>query len=223
MVRANMVASIDGAATADGRSGALGGAGDNAIFHLQRALADVIVVGAQTAVTEGYRPPTVDERYRDLRAATGRADPPPLVLVTRSLGIAPDYTAVADPNVLIATCAKAPAQARERLIDAGATLFDCGTDTVDPQILLDELAARGHRNVLCEGGPRFLAEMTAAGLLDELALTVSPILVGGAAPRIAHGADGSAPMRLRHVLGDDEGYLYQLWERAVGDDAPRSD
>ncbi|EGD53950.1 dihydrofolate reductase family protein [Gordonia neofelifaecis] len=215
LIRANMVAGIDGAATADGKSGSLGSDGDRQLFHLQRALADVIVVGASTAVAEGYHPPTVDPRYAAGRAERGQSAVPLLVLVSRSLNLPVDYPTATHPDVLIATCSEAPDEARSALLDAGAGIVDCGRSTVDPHALVAELAARGHRRVLCEGGPRFLAELAAAGLLDELALTISPIVTGGDAPRIARGAVADAPMRVRHLLGDDEGYLFQLWERAV--------
>ncbi|WP_226995823.1 dihydrofolate reductase family protein [Gordonia phthalatica] len=217
VIRANMIASIDGAATADGKSGALGGPDDHRIFHLQRSLADVIVVGAQTAVNEGYHPPTVATDDTAARSARGQSRVPLLVLVSRSLTIPAEYTTLTDPAVVVATCTNAPAAARTRLVDAGATLLDCGDDDVDPRRLLDQLAERGLTRILCEGGPRFLAAVAAADLLDELALTVSPILTGGAAPRISHGAEPDGPnrMRLRHQLANDDGFQFQLWERAV--------
>ncbi|MBM7367764.1 dihydrofolate reductase family protein [Gordonia hydrophobica] len=224
--RANMVSSIDGAATVDAKSGGLGGDGDHRIFHLQRSLADAIVVGAQTAVDEGYHPPSTPAEYAAARAARGQRPVPLLVLVTRSLSISPDSaataTTLADPNVLVATCRSAPEAARRRVLDAGATLIDCGDEDIDPHRLVDGLAARGVQHVLCEGGPRFLAAVTAADLLDELALTVSPQMTGGDAPRIAHGArpPGLRSMRLRHVIGDDDGFLFQLWERAVPRTSP---
>lgn len=217
VVRANMVASIDGAATADGKSGGLGGPDDHRVFHLQRSLADAIVVGAQTAVTEGYHPPTVAAEHVAARAARGQSPVPLLVLVTRSLAIPADYATLIDASVVIATCENAPASARSRLVEAGATLLDCGIDDVAPAMLLRALAARGLTHVLCEGGPRFLAALAAADLLDELALTVSPILTGGDAPRISHGAQPSPPipMRLRHQLSNADGFQFQMWERAL--------
>ncbi|MGB3708853.1 dihydrofolate reductase family protein [Gordonia sp. (in: high G+C Gram-positive bacteria)] len=219
VVRANMVTSLDGSSAADGKSGPLGSANDNAIFHLQRALADVIVVGAQTAIDEGYRPPTVDPRFADLRLSLGLSPVPQLILVSRSLRIPADYPTLASPLVRVATCTDSPANARRALIEDGqATLLYCGEKTVDLHLLIDRIANDGGRRILCEGGPRFLAEMTSVGLLDELALTVSPALVGGDGPRIAHGARLSPPaaMRIRHVMGDDDGFLYQLWERVAG-------
>lgn len=225
IIRGNMVVSIDGAATVDGKSGGLASDGDHQIFHLQRALADVIVVGAHTAVIEGYRPPTIDERYSDDRARRDQAAAPPLVLVSQSLNFPDDYATATDSGVIIATCSEAPHAAREKLQRAGATLVDCGETSVDPLLLAAELDRRGLRRVLCEGGPRFLATIAAAGLLNELALTVCPKMVGGDAQRIAHGAAVTADrasMRLRHLISDDEGYLFQLWERADPQSTPQN-
>ncbi|MCF8588063.1 dihydrofolate reductase family protein [Gordonia liuliyuniae] len=220
-VRAMMIASVDGSATIGRRSGMLGGDGDHLVFHTVRRLADVIVVGAQTAVDEGYGPGVPD----------GDTPPTPLVLTSRTLALPDDFTTVAAPNVLIATCTAAPADARRRLTSAGATIVDCGTDDVDPVVLVAELASRGLTRIDLEGGPRLLAAFAAAGVLDQLVLTVSPTLALGDAPRIAHGAatpirdqDLALPFRLPYpmrattVLGDHEGFLYQLWEAVPDSD-----
>lgn len=231
-VRATMVASIDGAATIERRSGMLGADGDHLVFHTMRALADAVVVGAKTAVLEGYRPlapdgpPSSDGDDRDGRPAQI------LVLTSRTLALPDDFETAFSPNVLIATCTSAPAEARTRLTAAGATLIDCGTDSVDPTMLVAELAARGLTRIDLEGGPRLLAAFAAAGALDQIVLTVSPTLVLGDAPRIAHGStialpDQSLargfrppfPMRATTILGDDDGFLYQLWEAVPASDA----
>ncbi|GAC57387.1 hypothetical protein GOHSU_18_01420 [Gordonia hirsuta DSM 44140 = NBRC 16056] len=206
-LRANMVSAIDGGATADGKSGALGSPGDRLLFGLLRELSDAVLVGASTAVTENYRVP--EPRPDGTR--------PALILSSRSLSIPDDYATAFDPGTLIATCTQAPPEQRRRLTQAGATLVDCGTDTVEPTLLLEALAERGFERITCEGGPRFLAELIAAGALDQLAVTLSPHLVGGNAPRIAHGASpagGMAGASLQHLIGDDDGFLYFLWNTA---------
>ncbi|WOC14344.1 hypothetical protein MP11Mi_34660 [Gordonia sp. MP11Mi] len=221
-VRATMVASVDGAATIDRRSGMLGGDGDHLVFHTMRRLADVIVVGASTAILEGYGPGTSD----------GDAGPQTLVLTSRTLALPDDFATAVAPNVLIATCTSAPADARRRLTAAGATVIDCGTDDLDPATLVAELASRGLTRIDLEGGPRLLAAFAAAGVLDQLILTVSPTLALGDAPRIAHGTAAPIrdqdlalpfrlpyPMRATTILGDDEGFLYQLWEAVPDSDA----
>lgn len=206
-VRTNFVASIDGAATADGRSGALGSDGDRLLFGILRELADAILVGAATALAENYRVP--QPRPDGTR--------PALVLASRSLDIPKTYDVIADPDTLIATCAAAPAERRHHLESAGATLIDCGDDTVEPSLLIAALAARGHGTVLCEGGPRLHADLLAAGVVDQLAVTLSPNLACGEGPRIAHGPTppgGLVPARLHHLIGDDDGFLYFLWDAA---------
>lgn len=202
-LRANMISSLDGSATSGGRSGGLGGPGDRLIFGILRELADAILVGARTAIDEGYHVPATHPDGRR----------PALVLASRSLDLPESFATAVDPGTLIATCADAPADRRARLVERGATLINCGTDTVEPRLVRGALADRGHRRVLCEGGPRLLADFFTAGAVDELALTTAPLLVGGDGPRIAHGATPTTPLRatLRHRIADDDGYQYDLW------------
>jgi riboflavin biosynthesis pyrimidine reductase len=68
--------------------------------------------------------------------------------------------------------------------------------------------------VLTEGGPGILGMFTAARLLDELCLTLAPVLVGGDARRIVTGpGQVHTPMTRSHVLADDQGYLYARYVR----------
>ncbi|MHC3001139.1 pyrimidine reductase family protein [Gordonia sp. GN26] len=219
-VRANMIASIDGAATHDGKSGGLGGDGDKTVFRVLRGLADVILVGAGTATTEGYRQPRPDSAFADLREANGQAPAPALALVSRSLSIPPDYPPLSDPDTVVLTCASAPAERRTALVDAGATLIDCGEDAVDTSALIETCGERGWPRVLCEGGPRLLGSIIAADLLDELCLTTSPHLAGGDAGRIAvqagDGKDGTAALKGMSpaaIITDDDGYVFTRWLR----------
>ena len=80
--------------------------------------------------------------------------------------------------------------------------------------MLKILAERRLFRVLTEGGPLFLSLLIENGLLDELCLTVAPILVGGVARRIATGpGQVHTQMRRTHLLTDDEGYLYTRYVR----------
>ena len=205
-VRANMVSSLDGAAMVGGVSGALGGDGDHEIFELLRAMCDVVLVGSGTVVGEDYGP---------IRGDSDDDSAPRLAMVSGSLGIDPTQKSLAAPTTVVMTCASAPEEKRRRLLDAGATLVDCGETEVELPLVLSALAERGRNRVLCEGGPGLLANLFAADLVDELCVTVGPTVVGGSSGRITHGSDGAPTRRLRraHVLADDEGYLFTKWVR----------
>ncbi len=213
-VRAVFVASVDGAATVSGRAGGLGNATDRAVFALNRALADVIIVGAGTARTEEYGPAEDDPQWRALRA--GRPSTAPLAVVSESLALdftAPLFTeAPADARTIILTSESSPLAARERAAEV-AEVIVAGVDAVDFALALDQLRQRGFHRIVCEGGPSVFAELVRAECVDELCLTRSPEIVGGTATRIVHGPtfDPPVPLDLASVLATDDGYLYLLY------------
>ncbi len=217
-VRGNAIASLDGAATTSGTSGGLGGAGDRWLFAVQRELADVIVVGAGTARAENYGGARMSVSQRRGRHTRGQGEVPPIAVVTRSGRLDPDMPVLTDSEVppLVLTCAASVGTARDRA-GAAAEVIDCSgadPDRVDLAVLLDRLGRRGLVRVLTEGGPSLLGAFVARNLLDEICLTSAPLLVGGAAVRVASGGvDVLTPMRRGHVLTDDEGYLYSRYVR----------
>ena len=217
-VRGNMIASVDGGATADGKTGDLGGAGDRAVFKLMRHAADVILVGAATVRTENYSGAQVPVAERNARQQRGQAEVPPIAVLTRSGNLDPEtrfFTRTEVPP-LIFTSADAAGQTRKRLGSAAEVIDAAGpeSDDVDPAMVLTALAERGLFRVLSEGGPMILGQLIGAGLLDELCLTVAPFLVGGAAARIATGpGEVLTRMRPAHLLSDDDGYLYARYVR----------
>lgn len=209
-LRANMVASADGAGFLDGRSGGLSSAADRRLFGMLRALADVVLVGAGTARIEGYKPSRHRPEFADLRA--GRTATPPIALVSRSLDLdlgAPLFAgAPPDARTIVITHATAPA---ERLAAAAcvADVIVAGDAAVDLAEALAALRERGLGRVICEGGPQLLGHLAAGGLLDELCLTVSPLLAGPGAIRITAGEGFPArQLTLAHVLSADEGVLF---------------
>lgn len=226
-LRANFIASLDGGATFDGKSGQLGGPGDRAVFGALRELADVILVGAGTVRTEGYcgARPTVAQRQR--RQSRGQSEVPPLAIVSRSGRLERDMPVFSRTEVapLVCTCTAVADQARHTLADL-AEVIDCSTgdpDSVDSAAVLAALADRGLPRVLTEGGPMLFSSFVGQGLLDELCLTIAPTLVGGRADRIATGAQQMlTAMRCAHVLTDDDGYLYTRYVRkaTAGPSAP---
>ena len=214
-VRLNMIVSVDGAASLQGRSGALGGPADKALFATLRSLADVVLVGAGTMRAEGYGPARLSDDARVRRRAWGLPPVPPIAVITRSCRL--DWSArfftEAQQRPLVVTVASAAAADRARAAEV-ADVIIAGDDDVDLARAISALAKRGHTNVLSEGGPGMAAQLAAAGLLDEVCLTVAPLLAAGEARRILDGAALAPPsaLELGHVLQAD-GYLFLGYRR----------
>lgn len=197
-LRANMIASVDGAVTGpDAVSGSLSGPSDRAVFAVLRRAADAVLVGAGTVRAEGYRPAAL-----------------PIAVVSNRLDLdwsLPLFDAAPHRTVVL-TSAAAPAD-RLAAARAGNDVVLCGDDRVDPARAVAALHERGLTRLLCEGGPVLLAQLAAAGVLDELCLTTAPVLVGGSAGRILAGPDlDGRPWHLAHLLTDEDS-LFARWVR----------
>lgn len=210
-VRVNFVSSADGAAAAAGLSRGLQTPGDNAVFAALRDLADVILVGAATAAAEGYRPSNPAAPRRALREGFGLAAAPAIAVMTSTLQLdlsAELFSAAEHAPTLVITGSAAPVAARNDIIDLA------GTDTklqlveapsgpdggVDFAAAIAALRELGYQRILCEGGPRLFAAGVASGAVDELCLTVSPMLTGPQAPRIVAGEPWTAELAPRLEL-----------------------
>jgi riboflavin biosynthesis pyrimidine reductase len=210
-LRLNMISSLDGAITIDGKSGGLGGAGDHAVFGALRASADVVLVGAGTARAEKYGPVRLDAATQQARVARGQAPQPPIAVVSLRGDFdfaVPFFTEATTAPVIITTEPQAAALAPVTA-DGAVEVLGAGGTAVDLAAALEQLAQRGARVVLAEGGPRLNGDLVRAGLLDELCLTVSPRLVGGEGPRVVAGAPlvPTATPSVVHLLEDD-GFLF---------------
>jgi 5-amino-6-(5-phosphoribosylamino)uracil reductase len=205
-LRVNFVAALDGAISVEGRSGGLGSAGDRRVFRVLRALADAVLVGAGTAAAEGYRPITADSAVGRLRAGLGRPAVAPVVIVSRRASLDPADQLVTDavtPTHLV-TCAAADEGRRAALTAAGVRVHVHGEDDVDLPAALSALADLGLGQVLCEGGPALFQAALAAGVVDELDLTIAPLLVGGGPGLLPGALPVPARAELRQVLGEDD-------------------
>lgn len=216
-VRAVFVSSADGAATLDGKAGGLGNKTDKRIFALQRCLGDVVLVGAGTVRIEGYGPMKTYPEWAHVRGE--RPPTPPVAVVSADLDLDPAAPLFTDApphaRTIVITCAAAPADRREAL-SAVADVIVVGDRIVDLAAAIDMLAARGLRRVTCEGGPTLLGYLAAAGRLDELCLTLSPLIVGGDAPRITDGPSiADAPEMKLATLLEEDGYLFMLYRHQV--------
>ena len=201
-LRMDFIASLDGAIAVDGRSEGLQSPGDQRVFRTLRALADVVLVGHGTAAAEGYRPVGPDTPLGRLRTQLGRPPTVPIAVASRHASLAPgDRLAV--PGTLLVTCAAADSGRRAALADAGVEVLICGDEDVDLRVALDVLAERGLEQVTCEGGPQLLRTALAAGVVDELDLTIAPALVGGAARLLDGPLGGIVRTELRQLLEED--------------------
>jgi riboflavin biosynthesis pyrimidine reductase len=204
-VRANFISSIDGAAVLDGTAGGLGNPMDQTVLAILRTHADVVVVGAGTTRAENYGPLRHTDAQAALRREDGRAHPARLAVISRSMRFTGRERWIADAPVppLLLT---GGASARDI---PGAETVVCGEDAVDPAQAITKLAELGLVGVLCEGGPTVFAEFAASGCIDELCLTMSPMLAGPGALRIVDGVGWKQP---RHgvlaQLIEDESLLF---------------
>jgi riboflavin-specific deaminase-like protein len=223
-LRANMVATVDGSARApDGLSEGISSTADRRVFGRLRGLADVVLVGAGTVREEGYRPSRLKPEFTQRRADAGQGVVPVVAVVSRSLRLDLSTELFVAPLVrtLVITAATADPERLERVREV-ADVVALGADDVDLGGAITALRERGLPRIHAEGGPTLLAQLVALDLLDELLLTVSPVLVGGVLadgsplPRILGGHaldDAPRPMVLHHLLEDD-GSLFLSYRRS---------
>ncbi|WP_033261867.1 pyrimidine reductase family protein [Amycolatopsis vancoresmycina] len=215
-VQVNFVASADGAVEIDTTSAGLSHAADRRVFLLGRDLADVILVGAGTVRAENYRGVVAGAKRLERRRRLGFDGVPPIAVVTRTAELDPDsrlFTETVVPPIVVTT-ETADTRALEA---AGAEVLRAGDGDVDLPRALALLAARGLRRIDCEGGPGLFARLVAVDLVDQLCLTVAPLLVAGTAGRIAAGAAPAVPRRLAlaSVLVED-GFTFLRYRRDAG-------
>jgi riboflavin biosynthesis pyrimidine reductase len=201
-LRVNFAESLDGAAELDGFSAGLSGPEDKRVFGILRTLCDALVVGAGTVRDERYRALRLSPERREWRLAHGLVEYPTLVVVSRSLDLDPTQLAFADapvqPIVLTPTNKTHP-------IETVAEILPYEDDDLADGIA--KLRARGYGRILSEGGPTILGALTATDLVDELCLTLAPLLAGPGASRITAGLKTPEPRRLelrQALFGDGQ-------------------
>jgi riboflavin biosynthesis pyrimidine reductase len=215
-VRFNFILGADGAATLAGRSGGLGNAADRRLLSLLRRPADVILVGAGTVRAEGYGGELLDEAGRAWRARHGLAPRPAIAVVSGSLELDPGspFFAEAPVRPIVLTSAAADPGRRRALGDVADVLI-AGRDRVEPALLASALAARRIRVIHSEGGPTLFEAFLREGLVDDLCLSLSPLLVGGGLRLLPAALPQPARLRLAHVL-ESEGLLLLRYRLGAG-------
>jgi len=175
----NMVCSADGRAAFGGVTAPLSDPADRELFHLLRAQADAILVGTGTLRTERYGRMIKDERRRAERAAAGLASEPIAVTLTRTLDLPYDIPLFQEPEARLIVYTSSDREPEPCAAQLELVRLD---ELLPPAVLADLRARHGVRCVLCEGGPTLNGPLFAAGIVDELFLTISPALVGGRHP-----------------------------------------
>jgi riboflavin biosynthesis pyrimidine reductase len=207
-LRAVFVSSADGAAWVKGRSAGLQTPGDNKVFRATRDLADVVLAGSGTVLAEGYRPVVMPLERVELRRGYGLRAVLPLAVISASLRFSPDSELFAtgpDSRTILLTCAAAPAERRAAL-QRVADVAVCGDESVDLPLARAALEERGLTRISSEGGPRAYAEQAAAGVVDELCLSLTPMLLGPGPTRITDGPaswEDSVTLELAGLLEED--------------------
>lgn len=217
-VLANMVGGLDGCAAVSGRVGELSSATDARLFTELRSVADVVLVGARTVREGRYGTVRLPDRLRQERIERGRPSTPRIAVVSGSLDF--DWTiplfSMADPDCrpyVITSGTADPA----RLADAEehAEVVVAGETTVDLSLALSRLRNDGAEVVLCEGGPTLLGALAAADQLDELCLSITPLMGGDPLPlSLAPTGAPIARFVLAHALVDDSD-LFLRYERRI--------
>lgn len=195
-VQSNMVQSLDGKiAGADGLSGTISSPADKRVFAVLRSLADVVIVGASTIREEGYTRLPARERFADVRSSRGQEPAPALAIITGSGDIDVDHlTSDGDGRILVITTTDDD-EVLARL--RGGVDEVIVIDEADPETVLSQLHDRGFRRAVCEGGPSLLGSWVEAGAVDELCVTVSPLLIGSDGLGILGRVELDEPARLR--------------------------
>lgn len=188
-VYANFVSTLDGVVAIPSlvQSNKLisaGSEGDRFVMGLLRALADVVLIGAGT-LTGSPRGSWTPERayppaaaaFAELRRRLGRSKTPELAILSGGGSIAPTHPAL-NADALVLTSEPGAARLQRRLPET-SSILTLGTETtIDPRRAVEALYERGHRLILSEAGPHGFGALVAAGLVDELFLTLSPLLAG---------------------------------------------
>ena len=205
----NMVSSLDGKATLDWRTKGLSTEADRRLFHHLRTQADAVMVGAGTAREERYGRMTKNNELRQKRQNEGFVPDALAVVVSGRLDLPADLPLLNEPEqtVVIATGSDASIPGVEGQVEYARV----GDDL--PRLMSYLHEEHGVRSVLCEGGPTLNSFLFAAGLVDELFLTMNPKLIGGAAAlTIVAGRELVDPVELDLVsVAEAEGELYTRW------------
>ena len=211
--RTNMVTSLNGSVEIDGVSKRLSSRTDRKIFQLIRAYSDAVLIGSGNALAEGYT--SIPDQNVDLLKLRRQGNAPVLVVTTRdpdSLLGSPLASSTSQVIIVTPESMVAAAQNLAEHFQFTPKLLYCGQDGLDFARLRLELDKLGLANVACEGGPTLLGLLVGAGVIDEMCLSVAPLLAqshhgGFLGP---NGNFDPRDLRLESIV-EDEGTLFSRY------------
>jgi riboflavin biosynthesis pyrimidine reductase len=212
-VRACMVMGLDGSiAGPDGLSGSISSPTDRAVLAAIRRFADAYLVGAGTVRAERYSAVRTQPEVIERRLAAGQATAPTLAIVSATCRFDwEDMAFTASDNRPVVLTVQGSDPADRAAAARWCEVVVVGEERVEPGAALAALADRGLTRVTCEGGDSLLAEMVRAGALDEVDLTLAPVVAASARPA-RQGPAVLSGMRL-HQLLEDDGFLFARYFR----------
>jgi riboflavin biosynthesis pyrimidine reductase len=224
---ANFVATLDGVvaipSVPESNAVVAGGSrADHFVMGLLRALADVVLIGSGVlrASPEGtWLPekvyPAAADAFAELRKQRGRPERPEVAVLTGRGSVDPDHPLFASGAVVLTS---ERGSGHLEGLPAASTVLALGNDVeLAPEAIVGALHDRGHRLILAEAGPHAFGSLVEGGVVDELFLTVSPLLAGDAGPdsrlRLVEAADLLPPVGLRLLsLRRHEEHLFARYE-----------
>ena len=212
----NMVSTIDGVTEIDGVSGPLGSPGDKDIFGTIRALPDIILVGSTTAEVERYNPPSSSVSTKARRLANRAWPVARIAVISRRLEFdltLPMFQRPSQRPLVITTVDADPLKLDQ--VATHADLIQCGSGSVDLPQAMREMKELGAQRVLSEGGPLLNGALLRDELVDEVFLSVAPIMGGSSQRGITRGGMPQIlELALQHVLTEDH-FLFLRYTRAA--------
>ena len=203
-LRINMVSSLDGAISMNGRAKGLSSTVDQSIFHVLRSLADIILVGAGT----------MRDEEKQLRVSNDQQEIPPIAIVTRSGKIdlsSKFFTEAVSKPIIFTTELGSRVLGNTDLAD----VYICGESKVDLKEVIDQLHKLVYRHILCEGGPSLNADMLEQNLVDELCLTTNPLILQGINKTIFNGPLLEDPAQFSYKkIFINEGQLFSILKKS---------
>ena len=207
----NMVNSVDGFISFEGRAGGLSGPADKNIYQIIRGLADIILVGAGTVRAENYKAPkTPESNLAELRESRGQEKRPRIAVLSGELNLDPDMGLFADrhpedkPPLIYTKSESLKKNASQ--FKSSAEIVDFSEEELNVSRVVEDLLNKDAKIVVCEGGPNLNAHLLAAGVIDEFCLSVSPRAVGGEDPAVLlnQPVDSPTELSLDRILLEEE-------------------